>query len=477
MSEPLVSFRDPAGSLVITGAWVRRLIWDAGIADFEAFLNTSCARNEIAAGRIVGTRLLGKTEVERTIRAIGDARHERRKSLAAVAEHDRIPFPSYPYEWPPQMLHAAGRLTLELASSFGSEGMGLKDATPFNVQFLNPKPVFVDVLSFERRNPTDFVWLAEGQFIRTFILPLLAHKYFGIHPHTIFLSHRDGLEPGDVYKMAGPLRRIAPPFLGSVSLPTWLAAGAAAADYTKKRQARSAEQAIFILSSVFRRLDRKLGRVRPPDHPRSHWARYMQEHSYDASDFAAKEQFIRETLDMARPLRVLDVGCNTGHFSAMAANAGAHVVAIDLDPDVVGAVWHRANEEDLSILPLVQNLTRPSPAVGWNYSEGISFLDRARKDFDAVFMLAVLHHMMVTDGVSLEDIIALIADISNDVAVIEFVAPGDPMFMHISRGRNDLYADLDVDTFEAAAKTRFEITGKLPLGNPHRVLYRLQLRK
>src|SRR5690349_129632 len=89
-----------------------------------------------------------------------------------ILEHERIPFPSYPYEWAAPMLHAAGRLTLDLAASLAKEGMGLKDATPYNILFRGPQPVFVDLLSIERRDPRDAIWLPYAQFVRMFLSPL-----------------------------------------------------------------------------------------------------------------------------------------------------------------------------------------------------------------------------------------------------------------------------------------------------------------
>ncbi len=79
----------------------------------------------------------------------------------------------------------------------------------------------------------------------------------------------------------------------------------------------------------------------------------------------------------SRPRRVLDVGANTGHFSEMAARAGASVVAIDGDTAVVGDIWRRASAEKLDILPLVVNLAQPTPPTGWRNRECPSFLDRA----------------------------------------------------------------------------------------------------
>ena len=67
--------------------------------------------------------------------------------------HPRIPVATYPWEWTPSQWLAAAELTLSLCEEALSEDWILKDATPLNVLFLGPRPVLVDVLSFERRDP------------------------------------------------------------------------------------------------------------------------------------------------------------------------------------------------------------------------------------------------------------------------------------------------------------------------------------
>src|SRR5205085_7617271 len=124
-----------------------------------------------------------------------------------VLEHERIEFASYPYEWTAEMLHAAAALTLELAQALMDDGLGLKDATPYNILFRGPEPVFIDVLSFERREEGDATWLPYAQFVRTFVLPLLANRKLGLGLDQILTTRRDGLEPEEVYRWAGPLQR------------------------------------------------------------------------------------------------------------------------------------------------------------------------------------------------------------------------------------------------------------------------------
>jgi ribosomal protein L11 methylase PrmA len=187
-----------------------------------------------------------------------------------------------------------------------------------------------------------------------------------------------------------------------------------------------------------------------------------------------EQAFIENLLAEYKPAMVLDVGCNTGFFSAIAARSGASVVAIDYDPVVVGSVWRNASDEDLDILPLVVNITRPSPSIGWRNLECPSFLERAQGRFDAVFMLAVIHHMLVTERIPLDEIIDLVADITTDILVIEYVSPDDSMFRRLTRGRDSLFSYLSTDVFEKACSRYFNIVRVQHLDNTERWLYFLR---
>src|SRR6185295_14461283 len=139
-----------------------------------------------------------------------------------LLEHERVPLQSFPYEWPPEMLHAAAALTLDLVEAALTENYLLKDATPYNVLFVNWRPVFVDVLSFERRDTQDPTWLALNQFAQTFLLPLLVNHRYGLRLDQLLTTNRDGLEPSQVARFAGPLQKLSPLFLSLVSVPHWL---------------------------------------------------------------------------------------------------------------------------------------------------------------------------------------------------------------------------------------------------------------
>ena len=450
-----------------------------GAADLEAFLAAPSGQKLMASGTVVPTRRLDDAETREllsdpAVRQLYDARHGQ-----MILEHERVDFASYPYEWNPEMLYAAGMLTLDLAQALHADGLGLKDGTPYNVLFRGTEPVFIDVLSFERREPGDATWLPYAQFVRTFLLPLLANQAYGLGLDQILTTRRDGLEPEEVYRWSKLSQRLRPPFFGLVSMPTWLGGKHKQDDNSiyQKKLMSDPEKARFILDHVISGLRRTLQRLKPAAGKSSVWSDYMTtNNNYTSEHFSAKERFVGEALREFPAERVLDVGCNTGHFSAIAASSGAKVVALDYDPVVLGDVWRNARERKLEILPLAVNVTRPSPGTGWRNEECASFLDRARGKFDAVLMLAVIHHMLVTERVPLADIIDLAAELTKNILVIEYVAPDDSMFQRLTRGREELHKDLTAELFERECARHFEIVRTQYVEGTTRRLYLLRKR-
>ncbi len=465
-----LSLRDPAGQLFDLKGRLIRYVNGYGVPHLHAALNSQSIR------RLTDNKQFISSEVVRTsdIPSLGRYAHAAADvSQGLYLEHPRIPFVSYPYEWAPEMLYAAGMLTLDLAEGLLEEGLGIKDATPYNILFQGSNPVFIDVLSVEKREALDPTWLAYAQFVRTFLNPLLVNKCFGMPLDMVFLTHRDGLEPEEVYRLSSGLQRFSRPFLGMVSIPTWLGSRHkySPADYQKKL-VDSEAKARFILQLFFKQLRKTLLWLKPGVERRSTWSAYMGASlPYSDQEFVDKDKLVDGMLERCEPKSLLDVGCNTGHFSAKAARLGAKVVAVDYDPVVVGKTWERAQKEKLEILPLRVDLTRPSPGIGWNNREAKGFLERAEGKFDTVMMLAVVHHMLVTEGIPLDEIVDMVSKLTTANLIIEYVHPTDPTFKGIARGRDHLYTGLTARAFEEAFGTKFELVESRPLTRPTRCLY------
>lgn len=468
------SFRDPAGYCVRTGGRIFRVVNRDGLADFEAFLASSVGASAVQKGWVVGSRRLSPSEVSALAGTNEGVFDGVEANGAVVFEHDRIPFPSYPYEWPADMLHAAADLTLTLSEGLLGSGMGLKDATPYNILFQGPVPVFVDVLSMEKRAGGDPIWRPYAQFCRMFLFPLLMWRYWRLESGGFFLVQRDGIEPETLYRLCPWWRRLLPPVLQHVSLPVWLGGRGVEADAYKPRLLKNDEQARFVLRSLLRGLRAAVNRACPPVRTETVWSDYMKTHSYSDAGFQAKETVVLDYLRRARPRAVLDVGANTGHFSLLAAKEGARVVALDYDAACMGRLWRQARSLGLDVLPLVLNLARPTPPVGWRNGEHDSFLDRATGSFDLILLLAVVHHLLVTERVPLGELVELVASLTRQWVVVEYVPPEDPMFRRIVRGRERLHEDLTLANFEAAFRKRFEVERRNALPDTSRVLFLLR---
>jgi SAM-dependent methyltransferase len=451
----LETFRDPAGSVRIAGDRVLREVHPEHAGPALEFLQSETAREWVAQGRLIETRFIPRDNGDLTL------------------EHPRVFFPSYPWEWTPSAWIAAADLTLDLCEELLEQGLILKDATPLNVLFRGARPVFVDVLSVEKRDAASPLWLAYGQFVRTFLLPLAAFRYLG-WPLAASMQKRDGYEPADLAPYLSRWQRWREPFRSLVTLPLMLEkSGGKSAQDTRVRQ--SPEVALAVLRRNLAALRRHLRRLDPQER-KSRWSSYAQSADhYSEEDQKLKRRFVRDALTAARPRQVLDLGANSGVYSRIAAECGAEVVAWDTDMQATEQNWREALQQQLNIAPLLANPARPTPAAGWRNAESLALLDRARGRFDCVMMLGLIHHLLLSEQIPLEEIAALLRELTASWAIVEWVPAGDPRFVDLLRGREALYAHLDEAAFARAAATHFNVVLREALPNG-RVLFLLQAR-
>lgn len=445
---PRSTFRDPAGYVEFTQDEVLRHVHAKDSQSALKFLRSGLAKQWQSSGQMIAG------EIEETPQG------------ELLIHHPRLFFPSYPWEWSPAQWQSAGQLTLSLCREAVPAGLLLKDATPLNILFDGPRPVFVDVLSFDPREPANPIWLAQGQFVRTFLLPLLAHRYLG-WPLAASQIFRDGYEPTQLAEALGPLRRLHPKLLWPVTLPAWLdrRQPAAASKPAPRTMQRSPEFASAMLLKNLRHLGRQIDNAAASGKA-SRWSQYTCTAAhYSPEDHAKKKEYVERLLREIAPATALDIGANTGTYSMLAASAGAQVVALDTDLAAIDQLWKRASKEKKNIQPLVVNIARPSPALGWENSESMSFLDRAEQRFDIVMMLAVIHHLLLMDQIPMEQIAALAARLSGRYLLLEWVPQSDPMFQVLLRGRDALYAGLTPERMQTSFEVYFRTVSRCDLAN------------
>ena len=384
---------------------------------------------------------------------------------ALVLTHPLIAIASYPWEWTRSQWVAAAELTLDLCEEGLVDGWILKDATPLNVLFVGARPVLVDVLSFERARPGNALWLAYGQYVRTFLLPLLMHKLMR-WPLALSLFRRDGLEPAELYAALSWTQRLGRDALWPVTLPAWMdRRGGSSQPGAGGGRVTSPDAAQHALRTTLEGLRKRTLRagVGQAD---SQWSGYAGTLThYSAADNEAKRAWVSRVAETLRPARVLDVGANTGEYSVLLAARGADVVALERDAEAADRLYLRSRREGLSILTMCADLARPTPAVGWRNGEYSSLLARLEGQFDLVLMLAVIHHLLLMEQVPLGAIVELCAQMTRRWLVVEWVPVEDPMFQSLMRGRDSLYGSLREDDLLAACVGRFTMCDRHALGN------------
>jgi SAM-dependent methyltransferase len=320
------------------------------------------------------------------------------------------------------------------------------------------------------------VWLAYAQFVRTFLLPLAAHRYLG-WPLAASLHRRDGYEPADLYPHLSFIQKWWRPLRSLVTLPYLFEKRQKqnAANGAGVKLTQSPEVADAVLRRNLRKLRAMLQMLKSPEHE-SRWSDYPERADhYSEEDHQQKRAFVRRALLEICPLNVLDLGANTGEYSRLAACIGKSVVAWDTDAAATERNFCRARDEGREVQALVADAARPTPAAGWRNAEALGLLERAYKRFDCVMMLGLVHHLLISDQIPLDEIAWLLSDLTQRWAIVEWVPASDARFAELVRGREQLYEHLNEAAFVTALEHYFVPTQKERLKNG-RTVYLLELR-
>jgi hypothetical protein len=453
------SFRDPLSRVFVGPAEVWRGLAPAGLEDYQALAASPFFAEALRRGDIVATELVA-----------GDAT-PLPGTWAAVLRHERLDVISYPYEWSFEMLRDAARLQLDLTSQALAHRLITKDASAYNVQFRGTRPVFIDVGSFERLRPEP--WPGYRQFCELFLNPLLVQAVAGVDFRPLLRGNVHGIAPTEAAALLGGRGRLTKGVLTHVKFHARAEERYADADRERdvKRELQQAGFGPAIIDAQLKNLRKAIDALKW-DHDQSTWSEYSERAHYTDRDLEAKDAFVRDTVTATPDCGlVLDLGANDGRFSRSALAAGATgVVAVDSDHLVIDRLYRdlRRQDED-RILPLVLDLSDPSPALGWRNRERPAFVDRVRPDL--VLCLAVVHHLALTNTVPLPEIVELLGDFGAPV-VVEFPHREDAMAARLlARKREGVFDAYDRAVWEAALEKRFDVRRRETLPSGTRTLY------
>jgi ribosomal protein L11 methylase PrmA len=204
------------------------------------------------------------------------------------------------------------------------------------------------------------------------------------------------------------------------------------------------------------------------------WSSYYDQTNYSGEALDEKERLIMKLLDALKPQTVWDLGANTGRFSRVASSQQVSTVAFDLDPAAVEKNYQTCSASaDKHLLPLVLDLSNPSPAIGWAAEERQSLEQRGPAD--VVLALALVHHLAIGNNVPLARIAEFFSRLGRYL-VIEFVPKSDSQVQRMLSSRTDVFDSYTEEEFESAFSTYFSVEAIHRIRGTQRTLYVLRRR-
>lgn len=454
------SFRDPSGHVYTIEGQIYRTVLEPAAPAYTA-LRTSGLLDELQReGWLVGTE-----EVPRDIlgRAGANAIH--------VVRHQRVPFISYPYEWPFPALKAAALFHLDLQIRVLQRGFSLSDASAYNVQFNGTAPVFIDLLSLRPYRPGEY-WAGYRQFCEQFLIPLLLCAYLGV-PHNAWLrGSPEGIPVADFVRLLPLSRRISPRVFLHLVAQARLAEKARNSKSEAIGKVRRGKLSEAGYKGILMQLRRWIEGLQPARSGGSEWGDYAESNSYRPEEYEAKRAFVVAFAEAVKPPVLVDLGCNTGDFSLAALEAGAgYAVGFDGDHKALDRAFARAQQARLRFLPLLMDLANPSPDQGWRQAERKGFGARGRTD--GLIALALIHHLAIARNIPLDQAVAWLTSLAS-TGIIEFVPKDDPTVQTMLALREDIFPDYTEDNFSTLLGHHGRIVAKSRISGTGRTLYRYE---
>lgn len=383
-----------------------------------------------------------------------------------VIKPEQIPFISHPYEWSFSQFQDAALTTLRIQKIAFEKGMVLKDASAYNIQFHKGRPVLIDTLSLETyREGTP--WIAYRQYCEHFLGPLALMAYRDVRLSQLLRRHIDGI-PVDLASSLLPAKT---KLKGGLMMHLHLHAKSQVRHQDNPGAAKTAKVSRAGLQGIIESLESATQALALKSNT-GVWSDYYSDTNYSEAAAAHKTELVKCYIEKAAPKTVWDLGGNVGRFSRLAADKGIFTLSLDLDPAAVELNYRACRKENIqTMLPLVMDLTNPSPDLGWAHLERESL--QSRGPADLLMALALVHHLAISNNTPLDRIAEYFAALGRRL-IIEFVPKGDSQVERLLASREDIFDNYTQEGFEQAFGKFFNTRESEPIQDSKRTLYLLE---
>ncbi|MBM4113918.1 MAG: hypothetical protein FJ253_11220 [Phycisphaerae bacterium] len=344
-----------------------------------------------------------------------------------VVEHERIECATYPREWTFGMLRDAALLVLQINDVASGFGYQTKDCHGYNILFSRGAPVYVDLGSFTPAPRGNRTLRSYEEFLRSYEYPLRLWTSCGSELGRRSVPRVGSLIPASTYaKIRWPVLRM----FGDATLSRWIGRVHSARTLSLRDEAELGrrftgwrgravrwlrESDLVSAPARIESIRRRVQELRPPNE-RSAWSDY-----HDTVDAQALTPRFRHALDRIRSLgatSVLEIAGNQGVLSrALASSGRIRVLCTDADAAALDqgrrAAQRVDSNLDWAILDPFRQETSPREAPP---------TERFRSD--AVVALALTHHLLLTQGLDLREVLSVLGSFADRFVLIEFMPRG-----------------------------------------------------
>jgi len=350
-----------------------------------------------------------------------------------IVEHEKIWPIIYPQEWSFSMLQDAALVILKVARIAREHGYNMKDCHGFNVLFDENKPKFIDLGSFHKITYGSKGWEPYQEFLRFYYYPLFMWKdgLEYVAKLSIFSANLMPHSEHLIYKYRF-LRFLSSGILDKIIKFKFAFSHLASKDYVYIQNKTSNKNTFirnsiklgkriinitgFMASQDLGKFERKIKNIKRKN-TMTQWKDYHTGISRKKDRFDKIIEYVNCHCQDAKT--AIDIAGNQGLFSKLLLSHTdiEKVICQDLDEQAIdiGYKNHRKNSENISyvnyhsIAPIVKT-THPLPSE--------------RFKCDIVFTLALLHHLILSQGFSIEDIFEEFGRYTNKYVCIEFMPKG-----------------------------------------------------
>src|ERR1041385_494812 len=448
------SFRDEGGYVFTHQGTVYRHIDISFQEQYDFFLSSGLYETLTSKGLLIGDQEVDLKQFD-GIPGLNNR----------VIRPEQVGFISFPFEWSFNQLKDAALATLEIQRLAIPRGLILKDASAFNIQFVDGKPCLIDTLSFIQIGAEIKPWAAYKQFCEQFLVPLALMSYVDGRLNLLLRSFLDGV-PIDLGSDLLPFRSyFSLTLFMHVHLHSRFHRKYASRGAGKGKAVRTVS--INSLLGLTESLTTAVLRLKPPKKT-TPWAAYYKDSS-DEEYRRTKREIVETAITAVKPRLVWDIGANNGEFSRLFSEKQIEVISLDGDTGCVDENYRIARGgKDSHIHPLFLNIADPSPGLGWANEERHSFLRRSEPDLIVAF--AVVHHLAISQNISFD----LIANLWSGLAghlLIEFLEKDDPRVAELLSFKERRHDEYSAANFEEAFGRHYQTLGQYPTGTGTRVIY------